>query len=134
MVLAGVTVHAMTGGCVVVGLRQDIPLRAVKATLAAHASDLTDAEHTRGPQDELRRDSDADARPCHGRVCQPLCLGPGGVTLVLSPGRTRPTPLGVQANVLSCRHTRHPRLGVTLGDSGSVGHAFLLEWQYRNGG
>jgi hypothetical protein len=44
------------------------------------------------------------------------------------------SPLGVQANVLSCRHTRPPRLGVTLGDSGSVGHAFLLEWPYRHGG
>jgi hypothetical protein len=61
-------------------------------------------------------------------VCQPLCLGPGSVILALSTGRTRPTPLGVYANVLPCRHTRHPRLGVTLGDSGSVGHAFLLEW------
>jgi hypothetical protein len=68
-----------------------------------HASDLTDAEHTRGPQDELRRDSDADVRPCHGHVCQPLCLGPGGVTLVLSPGRTRPTPLRrfLKKNILS---------------------------------
>jgi hypothetical protein len=34
MVLAGVTVHAMAGGSVVVGLHRDIPLRSVKATLA----------------------------------------------------------------------------------------------------
>ena len=34
MGLAGVTVHALTEGSVVVGLRRDIPLRAVKATLA----------------------------------------------------------------------------------------------------
>jgi hypothetical protein len=33
-VLAGVTIHAMTGGSVVVGLRRDIPLRAVKVTMA----------------------------------------------------------------------------------------------------
>jgi hypothetical protein len=104
------------------------PLARGESHDGVHASDLTDAEHTRGLQDELRRDSDADGRPCHGHGRQPLCLGPGGVTLGLSPGRTRPTPLRVYANVLSGRHTRHPRLGVTLGDSGSVGHTFLLEW------
>jgi hypothetical protein len=78
----------------------------------------------------------ATATPMHAHdtsVCQPPCLGPGGVTLALSPGRTRSTPLRVYANILSCRHTRHLRLGVTLDDSGSVGYAFLLEWLYRNG-
>jgi len=34
MVLASVTVHAMIGGSVAVGLRRDIPFRSVKATMA----------------------------------------------------------------------------------------------------
>ena len=33
MALARVTVHAMTGGSVAVGLRQDIPFRSGKATM-----------------------------------------------------------------------------------------------------
>ena len=126
MVLASVMVHTMIGGCRGV-VAPGHPLALGEGHDGAHAADLTDAEHTRGPQDELRCGIDADARQCHGRVCQPLCLRPGGVTLAFSAGSTRPAPLGVYTNVPPCLHTRHHWLGVTSGDSRSVAHAFLLE-------
>ncbi len=78
----------MTGGSVAAGVSPENRLSLGEGQDCAHASDLTDADHTRSPRDELLLDIVADARQCHWLICQSLCLGPGGVNMALSTGRT----------------------------------------------
>jgi hypothetical protein len=57
----------------------------------AQASDLTDADQTLGPQDDLLLEIDTDARHCHWLVCEPICLWTGGVNMAISTFRTLPS-------------------------------------------
>src|SRR6516165_11024047 len=73
--------------------RRALPRQTPYAANRAQASDVTDADQTLGPQDDLLLQNHADARHRHWLVCQSLCLWTGSIKMVISTFETLPCSL-----------------------------------------